>query len=537
MRPTYSKIILSLALTSCTLHLSGAVCEKTVKRYGFPFYKQRPQILNIPRRVAGELQNLFRPNLEYVNGNISLLAEYTRSFNTEELGQYVFFNGKDTMTFGPAGDTTTDVAAREFLLGENFTSEVTTTPRVQNFILQFAFRLGLDEWIKNLYFDLHAPFVWTKWDLNLEEKILSSGTGYIPQGELGNNNAQIKAPFKNVINAWNGQRTVAEVEDTMNFGRVDGGKTELKLADMEFVVGYNIVNKDWVHFGLNFRVIVPTGNNPASEYLFEPIAGDADHTAIGPGIDGHFKLHNTELNDSYSFYYFAHIYHMLKQEQPRTFDLKENGVGSRYLLFKRFDDLNLYENTIVRGPNLLTFPVDVKINIEAEAAFIFNYKYCNWSLDIGYDVWGRTSEEISLIDGTPAESDGTIISDDSYRFGVKGNTNTVDEQLQPDEFTGDPTANYTASKATIKGTNAEVDIDPTTGEPTQVFLKIADLDIEGAEAPGTFSQKVFFHIGYEWPSCDLSPFIGLGGEAEFSGKRGTALSQWGIWMKGGFYFE
>jgi len=526
MRHTSFKLV-TYALLASSIFTLYPMCTETTKTFGFPFFKQRPQILNIPRRMSGEVHHLFRPDLEYVNGSVSLAAEYTRSFKSEELGEYLFFNGTNTMRFGEAGAPGVDVARREFLLGQGFEADITTNPRVQNFIFELAFHLGLDEWVKNLYFDIQAPVAWTKWDMNFEETLIAPG-GMIAQGQVGNNGGPIKAPFKNIIQAWNGQRTVAQVEDTMNFARVDGGQTELKLADMMFTVGYNFVNKKDVHFGAQIRIIAPTGTTPDAEFLFEPIAGDAHHTAVGGGIDGHFTLQRPCKTSSVSVYYFGQVFTMLSKNQARTYDLKVNGPGSRYLLIKRFDDLNLYDQAIIRGPNVLTFPSDVKIPVEAEATVLFNYKNCHWTYNIGYDVWGRSKESIDLDEGFPTEAPF---------FGVKGSTNTVDPGLIPPGFMGVPTANFTASRSTIKGTNDQVDIDPITGLPTAVYLINDDIDIEGAEAPAALSHKIFGYIGYEWPTCDLSPFVGLGGEVEFSGIRNTALNQWGVWVKGGFYFE
>lgn len=421
MRHSFFYKVLVLLCASYAFEIA-AVLEQPTKTFGFPFFKQRPQLLNTPRRIAGELHHLYKPNLKYINGSLSLIPEYTRSFDREALGRYVFFNGKDTMRFGPANTPGIDVAAREFLLGEDFVADVKAKPRVENFLVEFCFRLGLDEWLPNAYFDLRAPVVWTKWDLNFEETPISAGTGLIPQGEVGNNTLAVKAPFKSIIKAWNGQRTVEQVDDTMNFARVDGGKTKIRLADMEYVIGYNFVNRDWVHFGINLRAIAATSNDPEAEFLFEPLAGDAHHTAVGGGIDGHFQVYNPSKIHSFSFFYFAHMYHMFEVEQPRTFDLKVNGPGSRYLLFKQFNDLNLYDEVIIRGPNLLTFPAKVKIGLEAEATFVFNYKRCNLSVDVGYNIWGRTRESIKLEEGIPEEAP---------RFGVKGNTNTIDPDLLP----------------------------------------------------------------------------------------------------------
>ena len=69
------------------------------------------------------------------------------------------------------------------------------------------------------------------------------------------------------------------------------------------------------------------------------------------------------------------------------------------------------------------------------------------------------------------------------------------------------------------------------------FIQPEDLDT--SKTPSAVSHKIFLHFGYAWDEDEdvcWAPFLGLGGEVEFSGNNcGTysALSQWGIWLKGG----
>lgn len=110
----------------------------------------------------------------------------------------------------------------------------------------------------------------------------------------------------------------------------------------------------------------------------------------------------------------------------------------------------------------------------------------------------------------------------------------------------------------------------TSNEP--VFLGQNDIDIQSARQRG-FSNTIFGHIGYTWTDCNCwQPYLGIGGKAEFGRTsnndccdfdcstdiqncnistscgpnncdtdcrscKSCALSDWGLWIKGGFSFE
>ena len=77
---------------------------------------------------------------------------------------------------------------------------------------------------------------------------------------------------------------------------------------------------------------------------------------------------------------------------------------------------------------------------------------------------------------------------------------------------------------------------------TPVYLKTGDLDT--CKTPSALSHKIFAHISYGWKDDmeedDWTGFLGLGGEVEFGSKTCgcySALSQWGVWLKGGVAFH
>ena len=84
----------------------------------------------------------------------------------------------------------TDWLADNFGLPRDFQSTVTFKPTIMNFLIDFSFYAGLDNWTEGLYFRVHAPYVYTKWNLQAKENVTASGTAYNGnyfQGYFSNN--------------------------------------------------------------------------------------------------------------------------------------------------------------------------------------------------------------------------------------------------------------------------------------------------------------------------------------------------------------
>ena len=70
-----------------------------------------------------------------------------------------------------AGSAVTDRLPNELLadnfgLATDFRGAIFFNPRVENFIADLGFYMGLDCWCQGLYIRLHAPFVHTRWNLD-----------------------------------------------------------------------------------------------------------------------------------------------------------------------------------------------------------------------------------------------------------------------------------------------------------------------------------------------------------------------------------
>lgn len=512
-----SSICMLLAST-CTV-VWAADTDQNNQQFGHTFFAQRPQVMDLAdHRVGVTPYFLVVCDSDCLNGYISLKPEFTRNFDTDKIGKYFFFNGTNTMSFGNAS-TTIDVFGRNFFLNDNFSGTLTARPRYENFLLDIGFRLNLDEWLGGLYFELNAPINWTRWAMTFTQNVVSPGTT-IAANTFGNGSAA-GSPVTSIIQAFNGQTlnttTFPDLKQTLQFGRVDdsnsnGRKSKTGVADVTAAIGYNFWCCDSYHLGFDIRGLFPTGNRPDSTFLFEPVVGSGKHFGLGGGVSGHYEFWNNCHDSSFSVWIEGDFYHFFKARQRRLFDLKNSDgtqrVGSNRLLIKRFNPGNVFADEILFGPNVLTREVKVSNAITGNALILFDYKRCGFTFDFGYEFWVRTKDKLSNIEPFPANT-----------YGLLGNTGG---STSPDK-------DKTASQTQIDGTNAAADT-------TNVYLTVDSLFVGSAAHPTAMSHKAFAHASYAWEHCDYTPFIGLGGSVEVSGRKNFAFDQWAVWLKGGFGF-
>lgn len=123
------------------------------------------------------------------------------------------------------------------------------------------------------------------------------------------------------------------------------------------------------------------------------------------------------------------------------------------------------------------------------------------------------------------------------------------------DLSNDPNCYNVFSNGNETGIQTRTSIQP-------IFLSTADIDCDGARTKGT-SHKIFGHVSYTWgeTECGYLPYIGVGAKAEFAQRnddccdgaktcfttatcdpcdsscRRCAISEWGVWIKGGVSFD
>jgi len=655
-----------------------------------PYYSIRSQSENIARELVGAGWNtqINLCDMDKWYGNFSITPEYTRSFRPCRIAQCLFGCSNnsctpcgttcctpcgttcgttccttcDTACCTPCGTTCCDddcyririsgsqVANRSacdwmadnFGLPTDYQSCVTFEPRIDNFLVDFNFYVGFDEWCKGMFFRIHAPVVKTRWNLGMCECGVITGTNNHMAGYFNKTVVEEDSEFygilrnklvSNFTSFISGCDCINSSDITFNklcYAKMDCcKKTETALADIRMILGWNFWCDEDYNVGLGIHAAAPTGNSPDGCYLFEPIVGNGKHWELGGHFTSNWIFWRSEDEEcNCGFYLDANVTHLFKAKQCRVFDLCCKPL-SRYMLAAKFkttgDDLyagasagnvakpcKQFEGIYTPVANLTYMPVDVSVGVQGDVALMFQYQHKNWAFDLGYNFWGRSCEKIECCCPCFAENTWALKGDSfSYGFTTTPLTNAqvgvalsasqscatifcgrnVATATTADPFYKNPGVDNkalawndsggTAPLYTVRSDNTYDEQVYTSKDP--VFIKPGDIDKNGARTKG-ISHKLFAHFDYTWADReDWIPFLGVGGEVEFAQTPGNdcndscgscctpcstsccdpcgtccspcgtgccspcdsscasccscALSQWGIWLKGGVAFN
>lgn len=567
-----------------------------------PYFSIRSQSVNAARELVGWQTHINLFDKDCLYGSFSITPEYTRSFRSGRIAEYIFgddvtaTSSKGTLAIsGSQADNrgSHDWLADYFGLPTDFKSEVTFKPRIENFLVDFNLYLGLDEWMCGLYFRIHAPVVYTRWDLRATEAVSAAGVKDFAAGYMSNAaniaNATLRKDF---LTAVDGTYTFGDMKEALKYGKMSKDRdTKTRLSDIEAALGWNFWQCEDYHFGLQIRGSAPTGNRANAEYLFEPIVGNGNHWTLGGGVSAHAVLwRGCDEDHFFGVWLDANITHLFRTKQTRSFDLK-NKPNSRYALLAEMSSTvaDLFANPVAGDQagsvapshqyagkllpviNVTTFDVNVSIDVQVDAALKFSYYNCGFEADLGYNLWARSGEKFKLRDSSTFTEKKYVLKGDSHVYGfaqiasgnialngpvaLSASQNTsdihggknfpsgfvladairnpgVDSNAQYARLVAANTANANILAGVGAGGQTRTSKDP-------IFVKADDIDM--SKTPSAMSHKLFGHISYNWDDCeDWIPFLGVGGEIEWAGKYDSnyaAVSQWGVWIKGGISFN
>jgi len=483
--------------------------------YGRPFYASRSQGANLPHAMvmSDGQEGIF--GMEELYGKFDILGGYGRTWKSDKIGKYLSLKSdNDTMTIGATStDGTNTIAAVNLGLSPDAAATLKLAPKKEDIFFDFGAFVGFDEYVEGLWLKLRLPVVRTKWNLGGDLTVTSAGTAVANYFQTGATPATVPAaPTEEQLLA--GEFTCGYLDTKQTHAKFYAGdKIETALTDVAASIGWNFIRKDKGFFGLYIHGLVPTGTRPTAEFVFEPIAGNGRHFEIGGGLVGKACLwENDNEEQKLCFNVDARATHMWKATQKRTFDLTANGKGSRYLLLKEFVAAGTFADKLVRGPNVLTLDAKIKVNVQFEGAAMFTYHYKGLTADLGYNLWGRTKEEVSEFVDTIAADKYGIYAQTTANCNATGN---LDDK--------------TASTATISNSAVAADV------TANVYISNDSLDKDGSCAPSALTHTVFANLGYCWDENEWKPFVGLGGNCEFCAGN-KAFDQWSVWGKLGFSF-
>lgn len=353
---------------------------------------------------------------------------------------------------------------------------------------------------KGFWLAINTPIVKVRNNLRFREKVLNPGSGATPPGFVST-----------ISEALHGGLVFGN--KFFKYGRIpcgDNGQSKTGLADIEIKIGRTNICHEYCHVASYMGIVIPTGNKPKGEYIFEPIVGNNKHVEILLGTKYGFKVWEDKERDwsiwSEGIVSSRYVFH---NTQRRSVDLIDK-QWSRYIwLYPNASATSITD--ITPGINLLTLDLKVhpRFNFNKYVNFTFN-AHDRYLVEAGYSINVRQAERICL--ACPFDQGPGIV-------GIDPNNRTV---------------LHTKTNATIRqygSTDAQfIDVDRN---PNFVPLTHCDLDFTSAAQPACISQTIFSTIGYRFAGNYHEPFVALGGSFELSSEN-TCLQRATGWLKGGF---
>lgn len=425
-------------------------CSTKFYPCGITTFIPRSQGANTARELVGWQKQIFRPFLCQNYATTAFTFEYSRSFESCKIAQRLFCT--DCLTFAGSQVESRvngkDIVADYFGLATDFKGTLFIKPRIENYILDFNFFFGLDNWSSGAFLRIHAPLVHTSWNLGLDDCIVcdnkNKGNTTFPDCYMSSETIQTTTPDNCASNerkititqncqrkticapirqtaaslreALSGNFIFGDMDEPWEFGRFNFcSSNKTGFADIDIIYGYNICQSDYGHFAFFGQVVIPTGNRPRALVIFEPILGNGKHWELGGGISTHISVRNDYYDQGFNagIYIEGNATYMFKSSQKRALDFTKNGLFSRYILLKEFDSNNNYIGKLINAINFATRNVDVIIGYKVDASVKFYIQRCGWQFDLGYNVYSREKEKVCLKTDCPCDID-------ERKFGIKG---------------------------------------------------------------------------------------------------------------------
>ena len=570
--------------TSCGSCSSSNDCTACCITPVTTFLHLRSQGANTARELVGWQWEINRPFMCENYGAIYLAYEYQRSFRGSHLANGLF--GGNTLSFSGSLAPTRcnqELLADNFGLAQNFRGTVNFCPRIENHIFDLGYYLGLDCWLQGAYLRIHAPVVYSRWNLRASEVDLIPSVTPFPACYMGSTTGTSVAPAANIQQALSGSFLFGDLAMPLCGGRVDFcRRNKSGLADIDFILGYNFCNTDCYHFGVYAQLVLPTGPRVNTATLFSPQVGNNRHFELGIGFSWHAVLCGTD-HHNIALFFEGNLTHMFKNTQCRTFDFCNAGAFSRYMLLKGFDVTNapVYNGQLINASCFTNQNVRVKLNVKGDASIKLAYRYCGFGIDLGYNVYGHSHESLYL-------KDDCCINSSFYAIKGTSNVCCFQQQIANVSVAGGflPTVEPAGAVATPQTTNPDPAVctnfpaldqpftltvvpnngsqpnatafspAPVTGTagtctvclnapvttPTPVatllasgaildstpptrFVSTGDLNLRSGAAPAVLTHKAFGFVNYTWfDSCGVNPNIGVGAEVEVDGGPKTGMS-------------
>lgn len=497
-------------------------------------------------------------------GTLALAFEYMHDFgqkcknSCKNLGTRPFWSGTNIMTYG-TNNGESYIDAYQMGMGDVIgqgTIELNTT--IMHFGGDLLLHFTQDIEGRGAFFKLRAPIGVMRVDHKLTEKIAAPN---FVANEL-TNDIWLSYPspanrYSSATEFFQGGSTLPDAIFNSSLhkplalenGRIsDCPLSTIKLGDLALVLGYNVYGSEKGYVTLGVKATAPTGNVPTAKYVTEPIFGNGGYWAVGLETTGHWKIwHNECETRGVDFWAQGEISHLFFGRRPnmRSFDLKLNGKGSKYLITQFYFPSNpVASNPTGRIPsfltsvvNITTLPVISSFNAQGALALMFDVIWDDWNIALGSEFWSRTKERLTIDCCSLIRTNAANLNDFAV-LGRQVSENASGGSIDP-LYLCQPDAKINQSEdriLTIPSTNPKVK-DARLSE-NRIPSNYSDaLDICGAAATAAMTIKVLGQAGYTWKKLDYTPNVSVIWGVEMSPwTSDSSVSLWSVGAQGSINF-
>lgn len=484
------------------------------------FLSTRSQIFNLPIELSLFSDEKYSIKTPKHRSILEIAPFYSTSFN--DLSPYFLYGNKRSLKI--AQDISDDVDNRYLKFDETSTNNLSgilkVKPKTKNFGFFISYFIKLDDFLEKANFEILTYVCRTSFDPQLKIKNSKSSS---------TRNKTIQDYFKGEVmfSAPEGlqgttEGTMRALQDPLVYGKINEEVNNSGLADILLKFSYDTISEYYFIFRVTGILLIPTNNGSNSLYLFEPRIGNGNHWGLGFELSGRKNVFEKE-NDTLDFIFDARFIYLFNAYETRILGL--NNIQGRHLNWSEYILLGEAQfPKVVPAANALTQNVKVIPGAAFEGAAMFSYKYKDFVINGGYDIWLRQKEKIKITDKWDNEKYGLVGSNYSEDIIEFTNDDNVIRNLS--NFQLDNT-NLTD---TIKRMNLSGQIPSEQG-----FIQRSQLNKKVAQTPGLFSNTFFIALGYKKENNNNIITFGLGLSSELAFNNNSP-SQNNIWFKAAISF-
>lgn len=431
------------------------------------------------RPETGSSTSLINSLLSFNNkkGFLSVQSTYGKTYNSDQIAKTILDNESIELAGSQLANRNPNALIADYFgLSNKFHSKIRIKPVIHSWQTtltgQYQF---FNEWTASFNVTLGI----NSYHLNLKEQIAddSQNTPY-ESGMMAITDTIPNPLYTSFSDA------VQSLQQCSFLNKKESGLLESKIQ----------IKKNWWRTDESYgqagaSIIIPSKEHSETITLFEPTKGMDHHWALGLSFEGSKAIwqnfeHTIAVNGIVEGFY------LFKRKTTRTFDFKQNGFLSRYLLLKEFDNGSV--TNVVQASTILTRECKVSLPLLIDGTLLFTYQNNNCIIGLGYNGFIRSTEKISSIE--PIEKN---------KFGIKGLTPVFDQ------LTDQPN-NATQSTCTLSST------DNNTDEST-IYISSYDLNKKSAATSLSVIHSLCSCLVYKSNTEKNETFFGLTITIEFEG--------------------